>query len=50
MNGADGFFDTHVVLYQLSAGTAKADRAEEVLALGGANRLPAIARGATARR
>ncbi len=50
MNGADGSFDTHVVLYLLSADTAKADRAEAVLALGVANRLPAIARGATARR
>jgi len=35
MNGGDGFFDTNVLLYLLSADTAKADRAEEVLALGG---------------
>lgn len=52
MHDADGFFDTRVVLYLLSADTAKADQAEAVLALGGgeANRLPAIARGAAARR
>ena len=35
MNGGDGFFDTNVLLYLLLADTAKADRAEEVLALGG---------------
>lgn len=35
MNGGEGFFDTHVVLYLLSADTAKADRAEELLAQGG---------------
>ena len=35
MNGGDSFFDTNVLLYLLSADTAKADRAEEVLALGG---------------
>lgn len=35
MNGADGFFDTRVVLYLLSTDAAKADRAEAVLALGG---------------
>jgi predicted nucleic acid-binding protein len=35
MNGSEDFFDTNVVLYLLSADTAKADRAEELLALGG---------------
>lgn len=35
MNGREDFFDTNVVLYLLSADTAKADRAEELLALGG---------------
>lgn len=35
MSGRDDFFDTNVVLYLLSADTAKADRAEELLALGG---------------
>lgn len=35
MNGSEVFFDTNVVLYLLSADTAKADRAEELLALGG---------------
>ena len=35
MSGAETFFDTNVVLYLLSADTAKADRAEELLAIGG---------------
>lgn len=35
MSGAEDFFDTHVVLYLLSADTAKADRAEDLLARGG---------------
>lgn len=35
MNGGEDFFDTNVVLYLLSADAAKADRAEELLALGG---------------
>jgi predicted nucleic acid-binding protein len=35
MNGSEDFFDTNVVLYLLSADNAKADRAEELLALGG---------------
>lgn len=35
MNGGDDFFDTHVVLHLLSAHTAKADRAEQLLARGG---------------
>ena len=35
MNGGEDFFDTNVVLYLLSADTAKADRAEDLLALGG---------------
>lgn len=35
MNGSEDFFDTNVVLYLLSADTAKADRAEALLALGG---------------
>lgn len=35
MNGSEDFFDTNVVLYLLSADTAKADRAEDLLALGG---------------
>jgi predicted nucleic acid-binding protein len=35
MNGGEDFFDTNVVLYLLSADTAKADRAEELLAIGG---------------
>jgi predicted nucleic acid-binding protein len=35
MNGGEDFFDTNVVLYLLSADTAKADRAEELISLGG---------------
>jgi predicted nucleic acid-binding protein len=35
MSAAEVFFDTNVVLYLLSADTAKADRAEELLAAGG---------------
>jgi predicted nucleic acid-binding protein len=35
VSGGEDFFDTNVVLYLLSADTAKADRAEELLALGG---------------
>jgi predicted nucleic acid-binding protein len=35
MGAGEDFFDTNVVLYLLSADTAKADRAEELLALGG---------------
>ncbi len=35
MGSADVFFDTNVVLYLLSANAAKADRAEELLAIGG---------------
>ena len=35
MSEGEDFFDTNVVLYLLSADTAKADRAEEMLALGG---------------
>ena len=35
MNEVDTFFDTNVVLYLLSADPAKADRAEELLAIGG---------------
>jgi predicted nucleic acid-binding protein len=35
MSGADRFFDTNVILYLLSADSAKADRAEELLAQGG---------------
>jgi predicted nucleic acid-binding protein len=35
MSGAECFFDTNVVLYLLSADAAKADRAEELLAIGG---------------
>jgi predicted nucleic acid-binding protein len=35
MSGAEVFFDTNILLYLLSADTAKADRAEELLALGG---------------
>ena len=35
MSGGDDFFDTNVVLYLLSADPAKADRAEELLAIGG---------------
>jgi predicted nucleic acid-binding protein len=35
LNGGDDFFDTNVVLHLLSADTAKADRAEELLARGG---------------
>ena len=35
MSGGEDFFDTNVVLYLLSADTAKADRAEKLLALGG---------------
>lgn len=33
--GTESFFDPHIVLYLLSAETAKADRAEAVLAQGG---------------
>jgi predicted nucleic acid-binding protein len=36
MSAAEAFFDTNVVLYLLSGDTAKADRAEELLAMGGA--------------
>jgi predicted nucleic acid-binding protein len=36
MSSGDVFFDTNVVLYLLSADPAKADRAEELLASGGA--------------
>lgn len=36
MNGGDHFFDTNVVLYLLSADTAKADKAEDLIARGGA--------------
>ncbi len=35
MNGGEDFFDTNVVLYLLSADMAKADRAEELISLGG---------------
>lgn len=35
MSGGEDFFDTNVVLYLLSANPAKADRAEELLAIGG---------------
>jgi predicted nucleic acid-binding protein len=35
MNGGENFFDTNVVLYLLSADVAKANRAEELIALGG---------------
>jgi predicted nucleic acid-binding protein len=35
MSGGEDFFDSNVVLYLLSADTVKADRAEELLALGG---------------
>jgi predicted nucleic acid-binding protein len=35
MSAGEIFYDTNVLLYLLSADTAKADRAEEVIALGG---------------
>ena len=35
MSGGEDFFDTNVVLYLLSADTSMADRAEELLAIGG---------------
>lgn len=35
MSGAEFFFDTNIVLYLLSGDTVKADRAEELLAIGG---------------
>ena len=35
MSAGEDFFDTHVLLYLLSADAAKADRAEELLAGGG---------------
>lgn len=35
MNGGENFFDTNVVLYLLSADVVKANRAEELIALGG---------------
>ena len=35
MSGGEDFFDTNVVLYLLSEDPAKADRAEELLAIGG---------------
>lgn len=50
MSAADAFFDTNVVLYLLSADSAKADRAEEIMAAGGRisvqvlNELAAVAR------
>lgn len=34
MSGAEDFFDTNVLLYLLSADTARADRVEELLAIG----------------
>jgi predicted nucleic acid-binding protein len=36
MNGSENFFDTNVVLHLLSTDVAKADRAEELISLGGA--------------
>jgi predicted nucleic acid-binding protein len=36
MSGADGFFDTNILLYLLSADAEKADRAEALLARSGA--------------
>ncbi len=50
MKGAESFFDTNVLLYLLSADSAKADRAEELIAGGGTisvqvlNELLAVAR------
>lgn len=35
MTGTEVFFDTNIVLYLLSADVAKADRSEELLAIGG---------------
>jgi predicted nucleic acid-binding protein len=35
MSGADVFLDTNILLYLVSAETAKADRAEELVAAGG---------------
>jgi len=35
MSGGEDFFDTNVVLYLLSGDSTKADRAEELLAIGG---------------
>lgn len=35
MNDAEVFFDTNIVLYLLSGDNVKADRAEELLAIGG---------------
>ena len=35
MSAGEDFFDTNVLLYLLSADAAKADRAEELLAIGG---------------
>lgn len=35
MSGAEPFFDSNVLLYLLSADTAKADRAEELISQGG---------------
>ena len=35
MSGTEVFFDTNIVLYLLSDDNAKADRAEELIALGG---------------
>lgn len=35
MSGAETFFDTNIVLYLFSLDSAKADRAEELLAAGG---------------
>jgi len=35
MSEAEAFFDTNVLLYLLSADVAKADRSEELIALGG---------------
>jgi hypothetical protein len=51
MSGGEDFFDTNVVLYLLSADTAKADRAEELLALGNDQRPgPERVRGCLERR
>lgn len=50
MSGTESFFDTNVVLYLFSSDSAKADRAEELLAAGGVvsvqvlNELASVAR------
>lgn len=45
MRGGDVFFDTDVLLYLISEDITKADRAETLLALGGAVSVQVLNRG-----